>query len=99
LAAREAGPERRLVAFTVDATEADAIGDEPVWHDGQVVGWVTSGGYAHHAGRSMALGYIPAALAQIVQPGAFEIEIIGQRRAATIQPVALFDPDGKRMRG
>jgi dimethylglycine dehydrogenase len=99
LAAREAGPERRLVAFTVDTTEADAIGDEPVWHNGQVVGWVTSGGYAHHAGRSVALGYIPAGLAGIVDQGAFEIEIIGQRRSATIQPVALFDPDGKRMRG
>ena len=38
---------------------ADVIGDEPVWHDGAVVGWVTSGGYGHHVEASLALGYVP----------------------------------------
>ena len=42
---------------------ADVIGDEPVWHDDEVVGWVTSGGYGHHVGLSVALGYVPTALA------------------------------------
>ena len=45
------GPERRLVAFVVEPDPddpADVIGDEPIWHDGAVVGWVTSGGYGHH---------------------------------------------------
>ena len=42
---------------------ADVIGDEPIWHDGDVVGWVTSGAYAHHSGVSLAFGYVPAALA------------------------------------
>ncbi len=62
-AARDAGPVRRLVTFVVDAAEADAIGDEPVWHDGKVVGWITSGGYGHCVGKSIAMGYVPAALA------------------------------------
>ena len=42
------GPARRLVAFVVEPDPddpADVIGDEPIWHDGAVVGWVTSGGY------------------------------------------------------
>ena len=38
---------------------ADVIGDEPIWHDGSVVGWVTSGAYAHYSQRSLALGYVP----------------------------------------
>ncbi|MBA2755884.1 MAG: FAD-dependent oxidoreductase, partial [Chloroflexi bacterium] len=41
------GAERRLVAFVVEPDPddpADVIGDEPVWHDGKVVGWITSGG-------------------------------------------------------
>ena len=46
---------------TVDANDADAIGDEPVWHDGKVVGWVTSGGYGHTVGKSVALGYVEGA--------------------------------------
>ena len=90
------GPARRLVAFAVDAGDADAIGDEPVFHDGKTVGWVTSGGYAHHAGTSAALGYVPAALASA--SGGFEIEILGERRKARRLDAPLFDPTGARMR-
>jgi dimethylglycine dehydrogenase len=35
---KESGGTLRLVAFAVDASDADAIGDEPIWHDGKVVG-------------------------------------------------------------
>ncbi len=80
------------------------IGDEPVWHDGQVVGWITSGGYAHYSGVSLALGCIPPELADAApEPGrgsgsGFEIEIIGKRRPAVIQHQPVLDPQGLRMR-
>jgi dimethylglycine dehydrogenase len=94
------GPERRLLSFTVDTDRgrdgADVIGDEPIWHGGEVVGWVTSGGYAHHAEASVALGYVPAGLADAT--AGFEIEIIGQRREARPIDGCLWDPDGDRMR-
>ena len=93
---REQRPARRLVTFVVEADDADAIGDEPVWHDGQVVGWITSGGYGHSVGRSLALGYVPTALATAVS--GFEIEILGERRSATLAPQPLHDPSGERMR-
>ena len=48
---------------------ADVIGDEPIWHDGAVVGWVTSGAYGHHVEESIALGYVPAELATPDGPG------------------------------
>ncbi len=94
---KEAGPKRRLVTFVVEDAGADCIGDEPVWHEGKVVGWITSGGYAHHVRKSVALGYVPAELAGATE--GFEIEIIGNRRPASITPVPLFDPEGARMRG
>ena len=72
--------------------DADASGDEPIWHDGRVVGWVTSGAYGHSVGRSLALGYIPAELAA-AQDG-FEIEIIGERRKAQREAGAFVDPEG-----
>ncbi len=59
LAERETGGRLRLRAFRVEARDADVIGDEPIWLDGGVVGWVTSGGYAHNSRVSMALGYVP----------------------------------------
>ena len=96
LRARDAGSKRRLVAFAVDALAADAIGDEPVWHDGKVVGWVTSGGYGHCVGISIALGYIPTALADA--GGEFEIEILGERRSAALAAQPLYDAPGDRMR-
>jgi dimethylglycine dehydrogenase len=97
------GPKRRLVAFVVDPDPddpADVIGDEPIWHGGAVVGWVTSGGYGHHVKASLALGYVPTELATPDGPGGagFEIEIIGRRRPARLQPEPLFDPQGLRMR-
>jgi dimethylglycine dehydrogenase len=98
------GPQRRLVTFVVDAEDpgdagnaADVIGDEPVWHDGTVVGWITSGGYSHYSQVSVAMGYIPSALATEGVTG-FEIEIIGRRRPARLQLQPLLDPAGRRMR-
>lgn len=66
--------------------------------DWRVVGWVTSGGYAHYVQHSMAQGYIPAALAEQGDVGLFEVEILGERRAARIALEPPFDPDGSRMR-
>jgi dimethylglycine dehydrogenase len=94
------GPDRKLVMFEVSVNPddpADVIGDEPVWHDGKVVGWITSGGYAHYVKKSLAMGYIPAGLAVDGATG-FEIEIIGERRPASLLFEPSFDPQGERMR-
>jgi dimethylglycine dehydrogenase len=93
---RESGGALRLVSFSVEAADADASGDEPIWHDGRVVGWVTSGAFGHRVQRSLALGYIPAALAAASE--GFEIEIIGERRRARPERAAVYDPAGSRMR-
>ncbi|MBV9345552.1 MAG: GcvT family protein [Gammaproteobacteria bacterium] len=93
---KESGGRLRLLTFSVAAEDADASGDEPIWHDGKVVGWVTSGAYGHSVQRSLALGYVPAALASAEQ--GFEIEILGERRRARREPAAPVDPTGARMR-
>ncbi len=97
LAERERGASRRLVTFAVDALDADAVGDEPIWHDDEVVGFVTSGGYAHYARTSVAIGFLPVELAT---PGReVEIELLGEQRPARVLDQVLFDPDGERLRG
>ncbi|NNE11956.1 MAG: GcvT family protein [Ilumatobacter sp.] len=108
-ALESAPPPRRLLSyFEVEPDPddpADVIGDEPIWHEGpdgwQVVGWVTSGGYAHYSRRSLALGYVDAAVAGDGGDegnGRFEIEIIGRRRPATLLHEPVLDPQGDRMR-
>jgi dimethylglycine dehydrogenase len=99
------GPQRSLVYLEIDpdpAEPADVLGDEPIWHDGAVVGWVTSGSYAHYSGVSLAFGYVPAEFAAPGAPGEqwgrFEVEIIGHRRPARLLTEAVLDPAGTRMR-
>ena len=97
LAARDAGSQQRLVTLVVDADDADVVGDEPIFRDDKVVGWVTSGGYAHHVGCSVAMGYVEAGA---LDEGAdYGVEIIGDIRAARVQSEPLFDPKAERMRG
>jgi dimethylglycine dehydrogenase len=74
--------------------------DTGIERDGwRVVGWVTSGGYGHYVGKSMAQGYVPKELAGDESAELFEIEILGVRRKARINVEPLFDPSGARMRG
>ena len=96
-AEKEQGGQRKLITLSVDAGDADAIGDEPIYHEDQVVGWVTSGGYGHSVGQSIALGYVNVANATATS--GYAVEIIGERRAAVRLASAPFDPSGARMRG
>jgi dimethylglycine dehydrogenase len=78
------------------AEAADCIGDEPIWLGEEVVGWVTSGGYAHHSGLSLALGYVPSK--HVDADGPWEIEVVGVRRPAQLLDEPPFDPAGERLR-
>ncbi|ESW68932.1 MULTISPECIES: FAD-dependent oxidoreductase [unclassified Mesorhizobium] len=96
LAERKQGGKLRLRTFILDADDADVIGDEPIWYDGAVRGWVTSGGYAHHSKKSVAIGYVPKEIAD--KSDGFEIELLGKRHAARVQAAPLFDANFERMR-
>ncbi len=97
LAERKEGGRLRLRAFVMDAVDADVIGDEPIWFNDEVRGWVTSGGYAHGAKASVAMGYVPKEIAE--EMDGFEIELLGKRHAARMQAAPLFDANQGRMRG
>jgi dimethylglycine dehydrogenase len=91
------GPARRVVMLEVDATDADASGYEPIWQNGNRVGFVTSGGYGHTMGKSYALA--------MIDKGANEVgtelttHIVGQERPARVIAPSPYDPEGKAMRG
>ena len=90
-------PKRQLVAFFVEAEDADVQAYEPVWIDGKVEGFCTSGGYSHHLGQSVALALIPRG--RVVDGLEAEIEILGKRCPARLVTQSPFDPEGVRMRG
>ena len=91
------GAKRKLCSFIVDAADADVVAYEPIWHADKVVGFVTSGGYAHYSQQSVAFGFLPCDMA--VDGMDVEIEILGERRAASVFSRPLFDPDRQRVLG
>ncbi|GAB5467431.1 MAG: FAD-dependent oxidoreductase [Rhodospirillales bacterium] len=88
--------EQQLVTLTVETQDIDALGDEPVWHQGEIVGITTSGGYGHCVGKSIAMAYVPSATVR--EGAAFEVEVLGETYAATLSTQALWDPKGERLR-
>jgi dimethylglycine dehydrogenase len=96
-AERAAGPARKLVRFDVAADDADVHGYEPIWLNGEVIGFCTSGGYGHHSGASLAMGFLPASEADTATR--VDIEILGKRRQAHVVTKPVFDPGGRRLRG
>ncbi len=81
---------RRLAAFRVDADDADVWGFEPIWLDGKVEGFCTSGGYSHWTDMSIAFAFLPED--RIETDLDLEIEILGQRRNATLMSEPPFRP-------
>jgi dimethylglycine dehydrogenase len=88
-AEKATGPRKRLASFVVDADGADVVAWEPIWLDGRVVGWCTSGGFSHWANRSVAQGFLPPDRVEDGLP--VEIEILGERRPARVHLAPLWD--------
>ena len=93
---KQEGVARRLVCMTLAAGDCDPMTNAPVYCDGEIAGIVTSGGHGHTIGRAIALAYIEAEA--MGSDGALEIEILGQRRAATLSAGAPHDPGNARLR-
>jgi dimethylglycine dehydrogenase len=96
LAARERGPEQRLALLEVDAADADAANDEGIWIGERCVGFVTSGAFGHHVGRSLALAYLDREVLE--DRPEVTVQVIGDPRPARILERPPYDPDGRRLR-
>ncbi|MGB1152695.1 MAG: GcvT family protein [Paracoccaceae bacterium] len=95
-AVRSAGAARKLVTLVVDVDGIDVSNDEAILHGGKAVGYVSSGGYAHHVGKSMAMGYVDADHA--AAGNTLQVEILGQFYDAEVLGAPLYDANGANMR-
>ena len=91
---RAEGVARKLCSFTVEGF-APFHGGEAVLLDGKVVGSTSSTGYGYTLGRTIALGYLPAAVADATD---FEIEAFGRSFKAHRGPRTLYDPKMERLK-
>jgi len=93
---REEGASRMLVLLEVDAADADAAQDDGIWIEGRRVGFVTSGAYGHHVGKSLALAYLDRGV--VGSAPELMVFVIGEPRTARILPEPPYDPKGTRLR-
>jgi dimethylglycine dehydrogenase len=97
VAERASGPKRRLISLIVEsADDVDCAGDEPILHGGECVGYVTSGGFGHSVGKSLAMGYVPDELA--TEGLELTVEVLGRFRKAVVATAPLYDPTGSKLR-
>ena len=90
-------PREKMVLLNIAAETADASGGEPVFlADGTPVGQVSSGGYGHSVGMSLALAYL--SLESAVPGAQLFIAILGHPHEAVVLERPPFDPDGLRIR-
>lgn len=93
---QKAGSRRTLVTLEIDADDADASGYEPVWNKGKLTGFVTSGGYGHTVGRSLAMALVDGNAASIDTE--LTTHIVGVERGARVIASSPYDPLGNAMR-
>lgn len=98
LAWQSSGFNNAFVTLAVDGPDdADALGNNPIYLDGELVGRATSGNYGFRLQQSLALAMVgpefSAAGTQV------EIEILGERYPASVIAESPWDPDNERIRG
>jgi len=96
MAAKTAGPRKRLRCLVLDDPRSVCLGNEPVRVGGKVVGRVTSGGYGFAVERSIAYAYLPPDRSSIGTRG--EVEVFGEWIGFEVAREPLYDPEGARIR-
>ncbi|UPJ63702.1 FAD-dependent oxidoreductase [Bradyrhizobium sp. 191] len=100
---KEVGPKRKMVHIALEDPAQLLYHNEPIWHDGRLVGRVTSGMYGHSIGASLGLGYVEnpdggGVDAAYLQSGKLEIEVAGVRVPARASLRAFYDPANNRVK-
>ena len=100
--AKEAGaPSRRLVQFLLEDPSQDLLGGEPIYRDGEHVGYMRTGAFGHTLGGAVGLGMVEREEpipASAIAEGSYEVQIYGDRYAAKASLRPMFDPDRERPR-
>jgi len=94
---REKGFSNKLVTMEVQgATDADVLGNNPIYSNGKVVGRATGGDFGFRLNKSLALGMVKPELAKVGQD--LEIDILGKIHKASILEESPYDPENKLLR-
>ena len=92
----QADPIESLVTIEINARERQAFGGEAIYFEGNLAGYITSGGYGYRIKKNLALGYVATDL--LNKSGHFEVELIGGCYPVKLLQRSPFDPKNVLMR-
>jgi len=97
---RDEGLSQRLVQFKLTDPEPLLYHNEPIVRDGATVGFLSSGGYGHHLGAAIGMGYVPCKGESVADllASSFEIDVMGTRVKAEAQLKPFYDPKSERVK-
>ena len=94
---REKGFQNKLVTLEVhNVTDADVLGNNPIYDNGKVVGRATGGDFGFRLKKSIALGMVKPEVASTGQK--LKIDILGKMYDATILDESPYDPKNDLLR-
>ena len=94
------GLEKYLYQFQLEDPELFLFHNEPIYRDGKLISYLTSGNYGHFLGSAIGMGYVPLKEESIksVEASDFHIEISGKMAKAKISSIPFYDPRSEKVR-
>ncbi|NIB43516.1 FAD-dependent oxidoreductase [Pseudomaricurvus alkylphenolicus] len=90
------GVEQKLVYMEIDVEHLDVIGGESIYQDGEVIGVITSGAYAHYSKKTLAFGYVQVNEYKSDQP--IQVRMLGDNFSASILTGPVYDPSNTKLK-
>jgi len=94
--AKKDNSKLKLTPLIIETEDIDVTNNEAVVKDGTSIGYITSGGFAHHVKKSIAYSYLDEEILKTKEK--FQVEINGNFYNSTIIEKPLYDPLGTKMR-
>jgi len=94
--AKKDNSKLKLTPLIIETDDIDVTNNEAVVKDGKSIGYITSGGFAHHVKKSVAYSYLDEEILKTNEK--FQVEINGNFYNSTIIKEPLYDPRGTKMR-
>ena len=94
---QQKGFKNKLVTLEVfDITDADALGNNPVYFQDKVIGRATGGNYGFRVQKSLAIAMVEPEYAEIGKE--LSMEILGKMHSVKVTEDSPYDPENKLIR-
>ena len=95
---RDHPPESKLLSIVFDSVDAQPLGNEPVYHEGRIIGKTTSAAFGYRVGKPVAIALIEFESEKNLDQLEVDVDIARSQNAGTIKLNSVHDPEGSSMR-